>query len=117
MRADVWEMRAVLVHAAGEIDDDPADHAGAGMARALAARFVVERAASDVLRRFGASAGPAPLAFDAGIARRCAELQMYLLQSHAERDLESLGRADGGPLIARPAPPHPVAHPPGGTSR
>jgi alkylation response protein AidB-like acyl-CoA dehydrogenase len=102
MRADVWEMRAALECAAADIDRDPLDEARAGMARALAARFVIERAASDVLRRFGASAGPAPRAFDAAIARRCAELQLYLLQSHAERDLEALGRDADRSLIAPP---------------
>lgn len=102
MRADVWEMRAVLERAASEIDADPTDRTGAGIARALAVRFVVERAASDVLRRFGASAGPAPRVFDADLARRCAELQLYLLQSHAERDLELLGNAPARSLAGPP---------------
>ena len=104
MRSDVWEMRAVLERAAADIDRDPLDQTRAGMARALAVRFVIERATSDVIRRFGASTGPVPRAFDAHIARRCAELQLYLLQSHAERDMEALGRHADRSLTALPTP-------------
>jgi hypothetical protein len=36
--------------------------------------------------------GPHPLAFDGEISSRYQELDLHLRQSHAERDLESLGR-------------------------
>ncbi len=55
-------------------------------------RHLVERAATDVLDRFGRATGPALLAFDAAVARRHAELTLYIRQCHAERDLEAIGR-------------------------
>ena len=87
---DVWIMESVLGAAAREFDlpagVDP-------MPRALAARHAIEQACTDVLRRFARSMGPAPLARDADISRRYTELDVFLRQCHAERDLESLGRA------------------------
>jgi hypothetical protein len=59
---------------------------------ALATRAVVERAATSVIGRVGRALGPTPLATDGAHARRVADLQVYLRQSHAERDLEALGR-------------------------
>ena len=47
---------------------------------------------ADVLDRFGRATGPQLLAFDGGIARRHAELALYIRQCHAERDLESIPR-------------------------
>jgi hypothetical protein len=41
--------------------------------------------------RLGRAYGPHPLAFDPDISRRYAEVELYIRQSHAERDLESLG--------------------------
>jgi hypothetical protein len=52
----------------------------------------VEQASSDVLRRFARAYGPRPLAFDREASRRYHELDLYIRQSHAERDLELLGR-------------------------
>ena len=42
--------------------------------------------------RFGRAFGPRPLAFDAEISRLYHELSLYIRQSHAESDLEDLGR-------------------------
>lgn len=56
-------------------------------------RAVVARACEDVLVRAGHALGPAPLALDAGHAKRVADLTVYIRQHHAERDLESLGHA------------------------
>jgi hypothetical protein len=41
----------------------------------------------------GHALGPAPLAFDEDHARRVADLELYLRQHHAERDLARLGEA------------------------
>lgn len=61
-------------------------------------RATVARTADEVLHRAGRALGPAPLARDAAHAKRVADLQLYVRQHHAERDLASLGRsiADGG---------------------
>lgn len=54
-------------------------------------RHLVEQACSDVLRRFARAYGPYPLAIHEETAQRYQELDLYLRQSHGERDLESLG--------------------------
>jgi hypothetical protein len=59
-----------------------------------------EERCSDVLRRFARAYGPRPLAFNREASRRYRELDQYIRQSHAERDLESLERKihDGYPM-------------------
>jgi hypothetical protein len=52
----------------------------------------VEQSCTEILVRFGRAFGPRPLAFEAAIARHCPELTLYIRQSHAESDLEDLGR-------------------------
>jgi alkylation response protein AidB-like acyl-CoA dehydrogenase len=91
MQADVWAMQAALAAAAQEMDAAPEDRSAAEV-RALMLRHTVEQACMDVLRRFGRSYGPHPLAMDAEASRRVQELELYLRQTHGERDLESLGR-------------------------
>ena len=84
----------------GRIDADPADPAGTARLTAARARAVVERSAIEVIERTGRALGAAPLALDAAHGRRVADLLLYLRQSHAESDLEELGRAGldaGGP--------------------
>ncbi len=63
-------------------------------ARLLAARVrtVVAQAVETVIMQVGHALGPAPLAFDEDYARRVADLQLYVRQHHAERDLAALGR-------------------------
>ena len=90
MHANVWATEALLAVAAAEFDRNPNANA---MVRALEVRHLVEQLCTDTLRRFARALGPAPLAKHADIARRYAELDLFLRQSHAERDLESLGRA------------------------
>jgi hypothetical protein len=87
--AAVWGMAAVLDAAGGEIDAGEGD----GMMRALTVRHLVEQACTEVLRRLPRAYGPFPLAMDADFLRRYEELDLYLRQSHAERDLEAIGRA------------------------
>jgi alkylation response protein AidB-like acyl-CoA dehydrogenase len=54
-------------------------------------RATVARACEEVVLRSGRALGPAPLALDAAHAKRVADLQLYVRQHHAERDLASLG--------------------------
>jgi hypothetical protein len=89
--ANGWQMGALLQAAAQEIDQDPKD-LHAAIVRALALRHLVEQSCTDTMLRFGRALGPRPLAFDPEIARRCHELSLYIRQSHAESDLEELGR-------------------------
>jgi hypothetical protein len=81
---------AVLARAAALIDSGQA--AGvAGQDLALRVRAVVADAAERALRQVGHALGPAPLAFDEEHARRVADLELYVRQHHAERDLARLG--------------------------
>lgn len=65
---------------------------------ALRVRSSAAAAAEQAIARVGHALGPAPLTFDEEHARRVADLQVYVRQHHAERDLATLGRfviADG----------------------
>ncbi len=55
-------------------------------------RAAVERSATETLERVGRALGAGPLCHDRAHARRVADLTVYLRQSHAESDLEALGR-------------------------
>ena len=81
---------AVLIAAACQVD------AGTDCARAeliaRRTRAVVETAVQETIVRTGRALGPAPLVLDADHARRVADLTIYIRQSHAERDLATLGR-------------------------
>ncbi len=92
MRASIWALLAYLDSAGREIDAAPHDRESA-VVRTLTVRHLVEQACTDVLRRLPRAYGPHPLAMDEEISRRYQELDLYLRQSHAERDLEALGRA------------------------
>ncbi len=83
---------AALAAAAACFDDDPADSSATARLTAARARAAVESAATEVVGRTGRALGAAPLALDAAHGRRVADLDLYLRQSHAERDLEELGR-------------------------
>ncbi len=100
MHAAAWAMFSCLEKAGREIDAAPRDRDGAKI-RALSLRHIVERLCADILERFGRAYGPRPLAFDAAISRRFQEVELYLRQCHAERDLESLS----GQLTAVTKPP------------
>lgn len=82
--------RALLIDTAAWIDANPRAEAGAA---ALRVRACVEAAANEVLLRTGRALGPGPLCGDAAHAQRCADLPVFLRQSHAEHDLVALGRA------------------------
>lgn len=91
MKAAVWSMQAALRSAGDEIDAEW-NHVGAAQMRALTVRHIVEQGCTDVLRRLARAYGPYPLAMEDTIVRRYQELDLYVRQSHAERDLEALGR-------------------------
>lgn len=92
MNAALWGVAAALERAGCEIDRDPSDSEAAFL-RALRLRHLAEQGCSEILHRLTRAFGPHPLAIDAQISRRYQELDLYLRQSHAERDLETLGRS------------------------
>lgn len=81
-----------LAEAARAVDDGAAP-GPAGALLALRVRAVVADAVERTLRQTGHALGPAPLAFDEEHARRVADLELYVRQHHAERDLAALGSA------------------------
>jgi alkylation response protein AidB-like acyl-CoA dehydrogenase len=82
---------AVLERAAQDFDRDPVDGAGQAELTARRVRAVIESASVEVVDRVARSLGAAPLALDAVHAKRVGDLELYLRQSHAERDLEAHG--------------------------
>jgi hypothetical protein len=92
IHANVWATEAHLGAAGREIDESYSD-GNAAMVRALRVRHLIEQACTDTLRRFARAYGPHPLTMVGETSRRYHELDLYLRQSHGERDLESLGRA------------------------
>jgi alkylation response protein AidB-like acyl-CoA dehydrogenase len=95
MHASVWALTSYLDSAGREIDATGNEYELAHI-RALTVRHVVEQACTDVLRRLPRAYGPHPLAMNEDVSRRYQELDLYLRQSHAERDLERLGTAVRG---------------------
>jgi len=93
LRAVGWGLAAMMECAGGAVDADPSDATGGACSLALAFRYQVERGCREALERSAQLLGPGPLAFDATIARRHAELALYLGQSHGDRDLADLDRS------------------------
>ena len=96
MRAGAWALEAYLDAAGNTIDrlsKDGNEDLRELLVIALTVRHLVEQASTEILRRLPRAYGPHPLAFDEHVSRQYSELDLYLRQSHAERDLESLGRA------------------------
>ncbi|MFD7923413.1 acyl-CoA dehydrogenase [Streptomyces sp. NPDC059740] len=87
--------RAVLEQAAREIDEDPRDLRGQARLRSLRVRALVAEVCSAVLRHTGRATGAGPLCHDAAHARRVADLEVYVRQHHAERNLAELGALVG----------------------
>jgi len=83
--------RWALDAAAAEVDADPYDDARMAQSRAHRVRAVVEAAATDTMQHVGRALGAGPLCTDAAHAHRVADLTVYLRQSHADRDLATLG--------------------------
>jgi hypothetical protein len=82
--------RAQLRAAAASIDSLPDADA---RTLALRTRGVVESAVENVLRAAGRGLGAGPLCKDRWFAHMCTDLAVFVRQSHAEHDLESLGCA------------------------
>jgi hypothetical protein len=80
---------AVLRESAAWIDAHPRNDA---RLIALRARLVVEDAAHSLIGHACRATGAGPLCRDAGFARAVADLPVYMRQSHAERDLATLGK-------------------------
>jgi alkylation response protein AidB-like acyl-CoA dehydrogenase len=89
-RADValWAARAVLVETATVFG--AGGSASQGL-RANRARTVVADAVETVVAESARALGPAPLVADEAHARRVADLQVYVRQHHADRDLARIG--------------------------
>lgn len=56
-------------------------------------RTLLERTCTEVIDRVGRALGPGPLCQDRAHALRCADLMVFIRQSHAERDWAALGEA------------------------
>ena len=91
LSSNVWAMEALLERAGTEIDRQPGDCAAAHR-RALTLRHSIEQLSTELLQRFARAYGPQPLSMNSDVARRYAETDLFLRQSHGERDLEALGK-------------------------
>jgi alkylation response protein AidB-like acyl-CoA dehydrogenase len=90
--AGLHASESVLAGAAAAIDAGTAEGT-AGEILGLRVRAVVASAVERTIWQVGHALGPAPLAFDDDHARRVADLELYVRQHHAERDLARLGSA------------------------
>ena len=79
---------ALMRETAAAIDRDPGADA---MLAALSVRLSVEASATAALAAVGRALGPGPMCRDAAMARRVADLPVFMRQSHAERDQEAVG--------------------------
>jgi alkylation response protein AidB-like acyl-CoA dehydrogenase len=80
---------AFLDLSASVVDKDPlGDH----QLRAWTGRAAAERAAWEVLDRVPRITGPVPMCRDPRFAQRLADLQVYVRQHHAEKDLAAIGK-------------------------
>jgi hypothetical protein len=70
--------------------DDPSDQVD-GSVLAKRVRSTVAAACESVLAHVAHALGPGPLALDDEHAKRVADLELYIRQHHAEKDLASLG--------------------------
>ncbi|MCX6408472.1 MAG: acyl-CoA dehydrogenase [Propionibacteriales bacterium] len=87
-RVALASVDALLREAASAFDAQPGRR---DERRALVVRAAAARAADDVVAHVGRATGPGPLAFDAAHAQHVADLQVFVRQHHAERDLARLG--------------------------
>ncbi|SDQ69950.1 Acyl-CoA dehydrogenase [Curtobacterium sp. UNCCL20] len=96
---DLADAEDALADAAARIDD-PADDDVDWSLLAQVVRSRVRRAVDAVRERVVRTIGPAPLTSDPAVAARVADLELYVLQDHGERDLARIGRKvladDGG---------------------
>lgn len=81
---------ALIRSTAAAFDREPERNA---MVAALSVRLAVEAAATQTLTAVGRALGAGPLCKDAALARLFADLPVFMRQSHAERDLATVGAA------------------------
>ena len=87
--AHQWALEALIGAAGDEIDASPSDALVAErVARSL--RFTVVNTCRDVLDRFGRAFGPRPYVQGGDVAQRAADLDLYIKQHHAERELPAI---------------------------
>lgn len=89
LRALGWALESYLDTAGAEIDRDPTDVIAA-QERALIVRHLVDRDVGSIVAHFGRAVGPVPMAFDPDVARRLAEVQLYVRQFHGADDLAEI---------------------------
>ncbi|MFZ7087043.1 acyl-CoA dehydrogenase [Curtobacterium sp. RRHDQ10] len=99
---DLEDAEDALAGAAARIDADPglgdADPGPGDAPRpdwplvAQTVRSRVRAAAARIRARVTATIGPAPLTADPDVAARVADLELYLLQDHGDRDVARIGR-------------------------
>jgi len=89
--AAMWNLHAIINAAANDIDTTPIGTAEARQQRALRVRHLVDTTVGEVLARIQRALGPGPLAHTRDLHRHITETDLYRRQSHAERDLETLG--------------------------
>ncbi|MEO9221876.1 MAG: acyl-CoA dehydrogenase [Mycobacteriaceae bacterium] len=82
---------SLLERTAHSVDADPDDTKHRAKRDALVLRTTVVGTVETVIRAVGRALGPGPLAFDGDHAQRIADLQVFIRQDHAERDLAELG--------------------------
>jgi alkylation response protein AidB-like acyl-CoA dehydrogenase len=81
-------LRAQLQQLAGLIDSAPHESHRQDVVRV---RTMADRVCRDILERCALAMGPGPLCTDAEHGQRCADLWVFIRQSHAERDEQWLG--------------------------
>lgn len=89
---DLADAEDALATAAARIDAAGSDDDTGWSLVAQVTRSRVRRAVDAVSQRVVATLGPAPLTSDPAVAARVADLGLYVLQDHGERDLARVGR-------------------------
>ncbi len=88
-----WTLASLLDAAGRQLDAEPGDVAvGERVARSL--RFAVAGICRDVMDRFGRAFGPRPYVQDPDAAQRVVDLDLYIKQHHAERELPHIANLD-----------------------
>lgn len=87
---------SLALDAAGVVVDGPEPPIQQVHRLALSLRSVMVDLTDAVIRHVGRALGPGPLAFDLEHADRVADLQVFVRQHHAERDLADLGAMEVG---------------------
>ena len=89
--ASVEAARAMIDAAAVAIDAEPSMPSEAAARLAYVTRHVADLTAGAVIEHTTRALGPGPMTQDQSVSRLLADLALYVRQSHAERDLATLG--------------------------